>query len=223
MMTLIAAVLVILLLGGGIAAILHLTQSQRQHSLKRLSRQLECDYQSLASLDQDTRQAGFRLTTAGQIRHVRHQLSGTHNTLPFKVFDYGMVTPAGVRTQTVIILGMPKLPSGGLYISRHPDWHLDQFVDEELEALPELRPLPAGVTPAFLAHHHVRAEHPHQLTGMLRDGLLDWLQQHPDVTLEYCDQLLMIYRPGLLMPADNIGMALDQLSTLHACLTAHSH
>ena len=219
MLTLLAAVLVTLLLGGGIAAILYLTQSQRQSSLKHLARHLACDYQSLASLDHETRHAGFRLTTAGQIRHVRHQLSGTFNTLPFKVFDYGMVTPAGVRTQTVIMLGMPKLPSGSLYISKHTSWQTDTFVDQEIVARTALRPLPAGVTPASLSHHQLLSEHPSHLMPLLQNGLLDWLQNHPDVSLEYSNRLLMVYRPGLLIPAGGIESALSELERLHTCLT----
>lgn len=219
MMTLLAAVLVTLLLGGGIAAILYLTQSQRQSSLKHLARHLACDYQSLASLDHETRHAGFRLTTAGQTPQVRHQVSGQYRKIPFKAFDYGLVTPSGVQTQTVIMIETHTLASGALYISKHTSWQTDTFVDQETGIRAALRPLPAGVTPASLSHHQLLSEHPSHLMPLLQNGLLDWLQNHPDVSLEYSNRLLMVYRPGLLMSAGGIESALSELERLHTCLT----
>lgn len=219
-MTFIAALMVMIVLGSIITLLLYVTQGQRRRLMNRLSRQHDYDYQHLAALDQDTRSAGFMLFTAGQSRHVRHQVSGTltcpdNRQSHFKSFDYSVVTPSGMCTQSVLIIETGRHASGAFYISPHNGLQTDLFVDHPPNQQPSLNPLPAGVTPEALIHHQILAEYPAQLTPLLQAGLLDWLMAHPDVTIEYASSLLMVYRPEFLLDPEHIPTALMELATLN--------
>ncbi len=223
-MTVLAALLVALILGGGIGIILHVTRDPHSTQMAQLASELNADYHKVIALSTPTRQAGFQLIAVGEIHYARHYLSGHTQGEPFTVFEYGLVIHRGAVTQTVIMLNCPATAAGRLYLSPR-DWLTTghPFTEAARANTHEtLRYLPSSQTPKGLGDHVLKAENSFALIHLMNNGLAQWINQHPHTSIEWANGLLMLYRPEHLLSAEQIPSALASARSLQSLITTAS-
>lgn len=215
-MTFLITLLMLITLAVSLMLLLQLTRDQRSRELLDRANQLGAEYSGLAILDRDLRNADFEIFFRGQFRHVRNQLAGTHNSVSYKLMDYSMIQPDKVVDQTLTFIICPSSRSGNFCISRQKPLKKDAFMEDRQNAL---LPCRHPDLPAWSREYRLEAEKPHALAILLNGPFGDWLQQHPNLEVELSGNLLLVYRPGFLMEADQIPAALEHITAARDLLT----
>lgn len=212
-MTLLATVIVLAVLGAIVATVSFLSQNPRCRQLRAFAKEAEFEFQRLAALDRDVRNANFRLINRSEIRHAENQLHGLWNKRAFKCFDYTLLTASGPISQSILLMQCAKSGAGSLHVSHQQRARADVFTETGISS-DELRSLHQSLLPASLGNFHLEASSPAALQVLLDTGLTRWLTQHEDVCVEHKQGLLLIYRTGLLLPPDSILSALSAAAEL---------
>jgi hypothetical protein len=215
-MTFVLTLLFLVLMGGGLLFLLNTGRDARSRELIRVCDTLSMEYSSLAVLDMDLRTAGFEVFFRGQTRHVRNQIAGQRNGRYFKIMDYSLIGNDSVQDQTLIFIQCDSPMSGSFCISQQKVLKPDVFTDRRPTPLHRCR---KELLPDWSKGWRMEAEKSHALEIMLGGPLGDWIQNHPNLELEWSENLLLVYRPDYLIDADQIQTALEAVLQLPGILT----
>lgn len=178
----------------------------RGRGLSRLADQMRLEYRPYAALSGRIRNAHFVLMDVGQFRHFRHLLEGEFRSHYLNLFDYSLVTPGGIATQTLLLLPCP-LADGQRFCLCHSRWlEQDNFTESLQYPLRALRP---DQKPLLLRRWQLFSAAPEHLWHLLQPALCDWLLAHPHLHIEWSDGILLLCRPRYLLEPDQVSNAVE--------------
>lgn len=231
-MTLVLSLLVVGILFTGLFFLLMINKGNRANHLRQCADHLALRYRPYASLSKQIREADFYVIRIGQFQHFRHLIEG-ESSLPatpgdskneqptqkfsINIFDYSMVNNHGSANQTLILLSCPLRLSPFRWQAK--EWLVaDSFNEPEKDAMQRLQP---GQVNAEVSHWQLYSQRVAELPGLLNHEVRQWLLAHPHLHIEWSNGILLLYRPHLVLDADQIEVALKQAAVLAALLQQH--
>lgn len=224
--TVLLSSLVMLTTMGIILGVTRLSSNREQRWLSWANQWPTVDYQARKLIELKKQQTSFVLL-CHQHRFVahwlenrpalilsRHQSTSTNSSDGFwqtgswSYFEFSLPTNDTMLTQSVITIPCHLNYPGSWRINAKSSSSNDAFYQAESPIL-----LPVVDDPAVDYHLEalaIEAERPHTIQHILHPPVYQWLQQHPEISVEWLNDHLSIYRRGILLSPEKLPEALEQ-------------
>ena len=187
--------------------------TQRTQALQALASDKGWRYCNRLAFSRELRLRHFHLLTAAASASARHCLISPGDTL--WVMDITAMSRHQLTEQTVILVSCSLDLHGQISISRNRWLEYDQLTP--MHDQPPVT-LSQDDLPVRLAQWHCRSDTRHRMRGFFREGVIDWLETHPELHVEWSQGWLLVCQPGCQVVPENLERAIKDVQQLAGLL-----
>lgn len=208
-------ILAALALWGGMFYWRRQVQQKRRDALDRVATELRWSFAPDADDTLRTSMGNFRLCAHGRSKRFTNLMRGSGDNSGMALFDYAYTIGGGrdrhTFRQTVLSLNVGGRPLPRFCLRPEHVW-------DKVEAFFGHKDISFDAHPDFSKKYSLRGDDEYQIRNFFSEGLIEFIQREPGITMEGDGSTLILYRHRKLIKPEEIRSFTEMGSRLKALL-----